>query len=74
MRPSPILLGVLAVMLLAGAAAAATQAIPEVPGLLGTIAALFGCTETWEAALEARDMLDEVEFAAALEPWTEGGE
>jgi hypothetical protein len=74
MRLAPVLAGVVGVMLLAGAAAAATQAGPETPGLIGALAALLGCGDPFEAALLARDALDEAEFAAALEPWLEAGE
>ena len=74
MRLATVLAGTAAVMLLAGAAAAATQAGPEAPGLLGAIAALLGCPDTLDAALLVRDALDEAEFAAVLEPGWEAGE
>jgi hypothetical protein len=51
----------------AGAAAAA-QVGPEAPGLLGAIALLLGCPDAADAALLARDALDEVEFAVTLDP------
>jgi hypothetical protein len=74
MRLATVLLGGAAVMLVAGAAAAATQAGPEAPGLFGALAALLGCGDGLDAALLVRDALDEAEFAAALEPWMETGE
>jgi len=73
-RLLPVLAGVAAVMLLAGAAAAATQAGPETPGLIGTIAQLFGCGDANDAALLARDLLDEAEFASQLEAPAEAGQ
>ena len=68
MRLLTVLAGVGAIMLAAGAAAAATQANPETPGLLGAIAGLFACGDPFDAVLLARDALDEAEFAATLEP------
>ncbi len=62
------------ILLLAGAAAAATQADPEAPGLLGAIAGFFQCGGPFEAALLARDALDEVEFSAALGAVVEAGQ
>ncbi|MEN0076493.1 MAG: hypothetical protein AAGC69_19060 [Paracraurococcus sp.] len=57
-----------AILLLAGAAIAATQAHPEAPRMLGAITSFFGCGDPGEAALLSRDMLDEAEFAATLDP------
>ncbi|WP_158292094.1 hypothetical protein [Paracraurococcus ruber] len=74
MRLGPVLLAAAGVMLLAGAAAAATQAGPAPPAWLGAIAAMLGCPDGWDATLMARDALDEAEFAAALDPSSEAGE
>ena len=64
-RLLPVLAGVAAVMLLAGAAAATTQ-VTEAPGLLGVLAQLLGCSDPEDAALLARDLLDEAEFITQL--------
>ena len=69
MRLATVLFGAATVMLLAGAAAAATQAGPEAPGLFGALAALLGCIDLTDATLAAGDVLDEIEFAAALDGW-----
>ncbi|MDO9710197.1 hypothetical protein [Paracraurococcus lichenis] len=73
MRLATVLAGTAAVLLLAGAAAAATQAHPEAPRLLGTLGVLLGCGDSFDQALLLRDALDEAEFAAAFEPWAEAG-
>ena len=67
MKLFPILAGAACVLLLAGAAAAA-QVVPDAPDLFGAIALLLGCPDGLDAALLARDVLDEAEFAAALDP------
>lgn len=74
MRLGPVLLGTAGILLLAGAAAAATQASPEAPGLIGMFAVLLGCNDAFESALLARDALDEAEFTAVLDGWTDAGE
>jgi hypothetical protein len=74
MKLFPAAAGAVMVLLLAGAAASATQVSPEAPGLLGAIAHWFACGDPNEAALLARDALDEVEFNAMLEAVVEAGE
>ena len=66
MRLFPALAGAAMVLLLAGAAAATTQVSPEAPGLLGAIAHWFACGDPNDAALLARDLLDEAEFITQL--------
>lgn len=66
MKPHSLLLAGAAAVLLAGAAAAA-QVAPEAPGLLSAIGLLLGCPEALDAALLARDSLDEAEVAAAFD-------
>ena len=65
MRLVPALAGAAMTLLLAGAAAATTQ-VPEAPGLLGVLAQLLGCSDPEDAALLARDLLDEAEFITQL--------
>jgi len=65
MKLLPILAGAAAV-LLAGAAAAAQSAADQ-PGLFGAIALMLGCPDALDAALLARDSLDEAEVAAAFD-------
>ncbi|WP_165943259.1 hypothetical protein [Roseicella aquatilis] len=72
-RLLPVIAGAAAVLLVAGAAAAHTQASADPPGLFGMIAALLGCNEAFEAALMARDALDEAEFHALLDATTGPG-
>ncbi|RAI60889.1 hypothetical protein [Roseicella frigidaeris] len=55
-------------LMLAGAAIAATQARPDAPRMLGALSQFFECGDPAEAALLARDILDEAEFAATLDP------
>lgn len=70
----PALAGAATILLLAGAAAAAAQVSPEAPGLFGAIAQFFNCSHPEDAALLARDLLDEVEFLAQLSlPFTGAG-
>jgi hypothetical protein len=65
-RFAPIL--ALAIMLVAGcAAAAATQVRPEAPGLLGALAVLLGCGGTLDPGFLALEVLDELDVAAAFE-------
>ena len=66
MKLVPALAGAAMTLLLAGAAAATTQVSPEAPGLLGVLAQLLGCSNPEDAALLARDLLDEAEFIAQL--------
>ena len=66
MRLVPALAGAALTLLLAGAAAATTQVSPEAPGLLGVLAQLLGCSDPEDAALLARDLLDEAEFITQL--------
>ncbi|MFC7475530.1 hypothetical protein ACFQS7_14255 [Dankookia sp. GCM10030260] len=73
MRLFSALAGAALVLLLAGAAAATTQVSPEAPGLLGAIAQFFACGDPEEAALLARDLLDEAEFASLLGAQAEAG-
>jgi hypothetical protein len=56
------------VLLLAGGAVAATQAPPDTPGLLGLLAALFGCAWPFDAGFGGIDVLDELDFEAAMQP------
>ena len=65
MRLVPALAGAAMTLLLAGAAAATTQ-VSEAPGLLGVLAQLLGCSNPEDAALLARDLLDEAEFITQL--------
>ena len=75
MRLVPAVAGAAMILLLAGAAAATTQASPEAPGLLGVLAPLLGCSSPEDAALLSRDLLDEAEFIAQLDvPAAEAGQ
>jgi hypothetical protein len=65
MKLVPALAGAALTLLLAGAAAATTQ-VAEAPGLLGVLAQLLGCANPEDAALLARDLLDEAEFITQL--------
>jgi hypothetical protein len=65
MKLVPALAGAALTLLLAGAAAATTQ-VSEAPGLLGVLAQLLGCSNPEDAALLARDLLDEAEFITQL--------
>ena len=73
MKLVPALAGAAMTLLLAGAAAATTQ-VTEAPGLLGVLAQLLGCSNPEDAALLARDLLDEAEFASQLEAPAEAGQ
>jgi hypothetical protein len=68
MKLSTALVGAFLTMTLAGAAAAAGQYHPAVPGLFRLIGEFIRCGDAPDGALLSFDVLDEAEFLELLDP------